>query len=368
MFGFGSNDNRYKDIIEKLKKENEVLKEENKKLKENIVNIEKLNEKKDKNIVETIFESENENLIFGLKDIQKNLSESVNEAKFTINSANDLNDKFNIIIEGITKIMNDTDVLNSTAYNSKESVEDLLNRADEVDKILSFIKDISEQTNLLALNAAIEAARAGEYGKGFSVVAEEVRGLADRTQKAVKEVDKILKSMKEEISEVGKIATDVSEKIESINKKIDGFKDELSNMNSKINFTFEKILKVANRVFMSLAKLDHVIWKVNTYLSVAKKEQTFEYVDYHDCRLGKWYYEGEGKEFFSNTSSFAELENPHATVHEGTKKIFDLLKMDTKDLERLIEAINEMEDGSRKVFEILDKILIEKDKEELNRS
>lgn len=364
MFGFNSKEKEYEEIIEKLKKENEKLKKEKRELADKISQQENSIQESDKNFINTIFEYENSNLLFGLKDIQKNLSESVDEAKFTINSATDLNEKFKHIIEGITSIMNDTNILNSTAYKSKNSVEDLLNRADEVDKILSFIKDISEQTNLLALNAAIEAARAGEYGKGFSVVAEEVRGLADRTQKAVKEVDKILKSMKEEINDVGKIATDVSEKIESIDKKIDGFKNELSNMNSKINYTFEKILKVSNRVFMSLAKLDHIIWKVNTYLSVAKHEQSFDYVDYHDCRLGKWYYEGEGKAYFSDTPSFLALENPHAIVHEGTKKIFDLLKMDSKDFDKLLDAIEEMESGSKKVFEILDKILIEKDSEE----
>jgi len=240
-------------------------------------------------------------------------------------------------------------------------MQDLLERTEEVDKILSLIKDISEQTNLLALNAAIEAARAGEFGKGFSVVAEEVRSLADRTQKAVKNIDKIIKDMKNEMIEVGSIATEVSEKIETIDKKIENFKKELTQINNKINSTFDNILKVSNRVFMSLAKLDHIIWKVNTYLSVAKKEEVFKYVDYHNCRLGKWYYEGEGKEYFSNVESFNALESPHAIVHKGTKKIFDVIKMSEIDFDELMKAINEMENGSKKVFEILDKILIEKD-------
>ncbi|WP_281951307.1 methyl-accepting chemotaxis protein [Nitrosophilus kaiyonis] len=363
MFGFNnSNEKKLKELIENLKKENELLKDEKETLKKELNEL-KQNRQNKKDDFKTLFEYENQNLQLGLKDIQGNLSESVGEVKHTIASATDLNEKFKEIIEGITSIMGDTNLLNSTAHKSKDSVGDLLQRAEEVDKILSLIKEISEQTNLLALNAAIEAARAGEFGKGFSVVAEEVRGLADRTQKAVKEVDNILKSMKEEIDDVGKKATDVSEKIEIIDKKIDGFKNELYIMNQKVSDTFEKILKVANRVFMGLAKLDHVIWKVNTYLSIAKHKEMFKYVDYHDCRLGKWYYEGEGKKYFSNTPSFISLESPHATVHEGTKKIFNLLKVEKIDLENLMSAVKEMEEGSKKVFEILDKILVEKDEE-----
>ncbi len=358
---FSKKEKELKEIIEKLKEENKRLKSENEELK-SYVEKEEPKEGSAKEDFQELCRFENENLKIGLTDIQSNIAESVNEAKVTIHSASDLNEKFKEIVDGITSIMNDTNVLNSTAYKSKNSVQELFERTEEVDRILSLIKDISEQTNLLALNAAIEAARAGEFGKGFSVVAEEVRNLADRTQKAVREVDKIIKTMKEEMSDVDVIATEVSEKIEKIDSKVENFRKELTEINTVVNETFDKIVKISNRIFMSLAKLDHVIWKVNTYLSVAKKEQVFEYVDYHNCRLGKWYYEGEGKEFFSSVPSFELLETPHETVHKSTKHIFDLILTD-KDysFDELIAALEEMEEGSKKVFEILDKILIEKE-------
>ncbi len=77
--------------------------------------------------------------------------------------------------------------------HSVEAVEGMSSRAEEISSILALIRGIAEQTNLLALNAAIEAARAGEQGRGFAVVADEVRGLADKTQSAIAETNEVIK-------------------------------------------------------------------------------------------------------------------------------------------------------------------------------
>ncbi|MCW8896299.1 MAG: CZB domain-containing protein [Sulfurimonas sp.] len=112
---------------------------------------------------------------------------------------------------------------------------------------------------------------------------------------------------------------------------------------------------------MSLAKLDHVLWKVNTYYSASTKEEQFKFVDHHNCRLGKWYDSGEGKANFSNTPNYAKLEAPHAVVHNGTHKVFELMVEENVDIDALVKAFCEMEKGSDEVFEILDKILHDKD-------
>jgi methyl-accepting chemotaxis protein len=116
-------------------------------------------------------------------------------------------------------------VMNRISERVKESaqiIKDLGDRSDQIGQIVGLINDVADQTNLLALNAAIEAARAGEQGRGFAVVADEVRKLAERTSEATKEISdtvnamqaetkRVVSSMEEGVAEVG-IGTDAVDK------------------------------------------------------------------------------------------------------------------------------------------------------------
>ncbi len=106
------------------------------------------------------------------------------------------------VVEGAESSMNS---LSSSVQSAAEEIETLVKENDRIRKVLGIITDIAEQTNLLALNATIEAARAGEQGRGFAVVADEVRALAQRTEKATGEIEEVIQKLRSRAEEAREI-------------------------------------------------------------------------------------------------------------------------------------------------------------------
>jgi methyl-accepting chemotaxis protein len=349
--------NRLKDYNDKLVNENDHLKNHISELESQLNQYLSI-PKSDK--ADILMKMQNSHLKANIVDIQANMAESVAASKNSLTQTSEQVESLSRISEKTETIVGKLDSLNELSVNSLDTVNGLAQRTGDITSVLDLIKDISDQTNLLALNAAIEAARAGEHGRGFAVVADEVRKLADRTDKAVSEVNISLQSMKQDVDSMSEQFREIQDGIAVSSELVHVIQDCIEVDADEMKKSFEGIAFTNDRVFMSLAKLDHILWKVNTYYSAVTQEEQFKFVDHHNCRLGKWYYEGDGKASFSKTKSYPKLENPHAIVHNGTHKVFDLMHGENVDLDALVKSFQEMEKGSDEVFSSLDAILHDK--------
>ena len=284
-------------------------------------------------------------LIDEVKNIQVITEKTAEKSNNSIETTTQLSDKLNTLIELIVNIT--------------EAIGSLSERSNEISSVVNLIKDIADQTNLLALNAAIEAARAGEHGRGFAVVADEVRKLAERTQKATSEIAITIQTLQQETNDIQANATEINEIATTSGETVNEFKNALLDFNENANITAKSAEKIANKNFTTLVKVDHIIYKTSIYSSVInEKVNDDNFVDDHHCRFGKWY-DNEGKEKFGNDPIYQSISEPHKNVHQYAIANANIIKnhgLRKKDEPTFIANFTNMEENSNKLFDILNKL------------
>ncbi len=232
--------------------------------------------------------------------------------------------------------------LGGAIQSNRQGVDELKGKVASISRIAQSIREIAYQTNLLALNAAIEAARAGEHGRGFAVVADEVRNLSKRVQSATEEVQENIEGIDSATRGIDETSLQAIKGVNEAHATLE-----------KVLHSIEKINDVAVELTAKAAIRSHQVFVLKVLEETAasvRSKHAADIPDHHQCAFGQWYY-GVGRERLGQMPEFLDIESAHAEVHALAKAVLD--DLDKGDEASVSRHARELESARDMVIERL---------------
>ena len=201
--------------------------------------------------------------------IQDLLTESSRASEETQKMVEDANNDLNAAKDSLGTLSGEVSSFVEIENELSSELSSLKGNADQVKNVLNVIKDIADQTNLLALNAAIEAARAGEHGRGFAVVADEVRKLAERTQKSLTEIDMSVSTIVQSINDVSDKMHKNAENIENLSHISNEVEDKISITSEAMDNSNQAAHKAKEDAIIMSKEIQNIIQDIESIKNIS---------------------------------------------------------------------------------------------------